>query len=72
MPLHRTLLRLALSGLLIGSLGACAVVPLPAPGYYGRPPVVIESYPTYRYQQPYRYDDHDRRPHGHRGYDYYR
>lgn len=64
MSRHRLLFRLALSGLLIGSLGACAVVPLPAPGYYGRPPVVIKSYPIYRYQPPYYYPP----PHSHHGY----
>lgn len=41
--------RLSLAGTLIGSLGACAVVPAYPTGYYGAPPAYVETYPAYGY-----------------------
>ena len=74
MSARTTLTRLLVAASLIGSLGACAIAPAP-PGYYrSGPPVVVETYPTYRYYgQPYGYYEYERRPyyggHSHdRGY----
>ncbi|KAB2920955.1 MAG: hypothetical protein F9K30_15705 [Dechloromonas sp.] len=69
MKLHHRITRLGIVAVLFGSLTACAVVPVP-PHAYHRAPVVVETYPVYRHDHPYRsygYDHYDRR--GHRGYD---
>lgn len=74
MSARTTVTRLLIAATLIGSLGACAIAPAP-PGYYrSGPPVVVETYPTYRaYGQPYGYYEYQRRPY-YGGYDrgYYR
>lgn len=67
--------RLGLAIALLGSLTACTIVPAHPHGYYGGPPVVVETYPVYRYGYPYRQYDHDRRDyrgHDQRGGRYYR
>lgn len=74
----RSLLRLISAALLLGTLSACAVVPAP-PGYYRPAPVVVETYPAYRYAPPpatiyyerryddgYRHHHHERRDYGER------
>jgi len=58
--------RLGITAALFGSLTACTVVPAPPTAYY-RGPVVVETYPVYRYDYPYRRYDYDRRDY--RGYD---
>lgn len=56
-----TLTRLVLAVALLGSLSACTVVPVQPHGYYRSPPVVIETYPVYRYGYPHRHYGHERR-----------
>lgn len=46
MNLKQKFLRLGLAIALLGSLGACAVVPYPV-GYHRPPPVYVETYPGY-------------------------
>ena len=46
MNLEQKFLRLGLATVLIGSLGACAVVPYPA-AYHRGPPAYVETYPGY-------------------------
>lgn len=48
MKIPPTFLRLGLAAALIGSLGACTVVPTYSAGYPSRP-VYVETYPTYVY-----------------------
>ncbi len=67
MKTHHRLLRLAIAVTLFGSLAACTVVPAHPHAYRGGPPVVIESYPVYRYGPPPRHYYYER--HDHRGYD---
>lgn len=47
-----TFARLCLAAALLGSLGACTIAPAYPPGYRA-PPVVVETYPAYRYGYPY-------------------
>lgn len=54
-------IRLGLAIALLGSLTACTVVPAHPHGYYGGPPVVVETYPVYRYGHPHRHPGYDRR-----------
>ncbi|PKO33788.1 MAG: hypothetical protein CVU34_10460 [Betaproteobacteria bacterium HGW-Betaproteobacteria-7] len=56
-------IRLGLAIALLGSLTACTVVPAHPQGYYAGPPVVVETYPVYRYGYgyPQRHYNHDRR-----------
>lgn len=51
MNLKQRFLRLGLAAVLLGSLGACTVVPAyPSSGYYRAPaPAYVETYPTYGY-----------------------
>lgn len=75
MKRHPLFIRLGLAIALLGSLTACTVVPAHPLGYYGGPPVVVETYPVYRYDSPYRHYDHDRRDYrayDHRGERHYR
>lgn len=73
MQSRRSLLHIALLTGLLAGLGGCTITPANPVGYYG-PPVVVETYPVYRYGYPYRYYDYDRRGghvHDHRsGRDY--
>ena len=46
MTLKQKFLRLGLTSALIGSLGACAVVPYPA-AYHRATPVYVQTYPGY-------------------------
>lgn len=64
----QTFRRLAIIGLAVSALGACAVVPYNPPGYYGPPertyvPLVPVPAPYFYY----RHHGHHWR-HGHRGY----
>lgn len=67
-------LRLSLAATLLGSLGACTVVPTYPVGYQRPTPVYVETYPAYGYpttsiyyQSGYRYyDRYDGRSHDHR------
>jgi hypothetical protein len=61
------IIRLGLAIALLGSLTACTVVPAHPHGYYGGPPVVVETYPVYRYGYPQRHYNHERRDY--RGYE---
>jgi hypothetical protein len=66
-----SLLRLAAVALIAASLGACAVVPLPPPGYRAGPPaVIVETYPAYR-PAPYGYGYPPPPPPRHRHRPYY-
>ena len=49
MKLSPTLIRLGLATVLLGSLGACTVVPAYPAGYYRAPPAYVETYPAYGY-----------------------
>lgn len=68
--------RLSLATVLIGSLGACAIVPYPA-GYYRAPPAYGQAYPGYGqpsgsiyYNSGYRsYDDRGGRYYDDRRYE---
>lgn len=74
MTIRPTLSRIIAAVALLGSLGACTVVPAP-PGYYRSTPVVVESYPTYRHAPGYGYSNDDRRSYygnGDGGRGYYR
>lgn len=70
-------LRLTLAAALLGSLGACTVVPTYPVGYQRPPPAYVESYPVYGYprtsiyyQSGYRYyDGYGDRGYGDRHYD---
>lgn len=70
-------LRLSLAATLLGSLGACTVVPTYPVGYQRPPPAYVETYPAYGYpttsiyyQSGYRYyDQHDGRHHHDRRYE---
>lgn len=66
MKFHHVL-RLGIAAALFASLAACTVVPTQPRGYYGGPPVVVETYPVYRYEAPHRHYYYER--HDHRGYD---
>lgn len=74
MKLKQFALRLSLAAALLGSLGACTVVPTYPVGYQRPPPAYVETYPAYGYpttsiyyQSGYRYyDRHDGRHHDHR------
>lgn len=48
MPLTQNLIRLSLAAALLGSLGACTVVPA-YPVSYRAAPAYVEPYPVYRY-----------------------
>ena len=68
MSLMQKTLRLSLAAALLGSLGACTVVPAYPVGYHRAPPVYVEPYPAYGhpsttiyYQSGQRhYDDRNR------------
>lgn len=78
MNIKQFALRIGLAATLLGSLGACTVVPAYPVGYQRPPPAYIETYPAYGYpatsiyyQSGYRYYDgygdrhyDDRRSHG--------
>jgi hypothetical protein len=60
MSIQKILIRLALAAALLGSLGACTIVPA-HPGAYRGSTVYVETYPTYRYGYSgpyYGYRDH--------------
>lgn len=59
MTLRQTLSRLSLAAALLGSLGACAVVPAYPAGYRAAP-VYVETYPVYRPGYPGTYYQYDR------------
>jgi hypothetical protein len=65
--------RLGLAAALLGSLAACTVVPVHPAAYRG-PPVVVDSYPGYRYGYPstFYYGNRDHRHGGDRGGRQYR
>lgn len=64
------LTRLTLAVALLGSLSACVVAPAQPVGYRA-PPVYVETYPTYRYVDPY-YSGYGYRYYDDRGGRYYR
>lgn len=74
MTLKQTALRLGLTAALLGSLGACTVVPAyPSAGYYqAPPPAYIEPYPVYGYPGASIYFESGPRYYGGRGGRYYR
>jgi hypothetical protein len=80
MTLKQTALRLGLAAALLGSLGACTVVPAyPSAGYYrAPPPAYVEPYPVYSYPGASIYFESGHRHHGghhyrsHRHYDHWR
>jgi hypothetical protein len=64
MNLKQFALRIGLATALLGSLGACTVVPAYPVGYHRPPPAYVETYPAYGYpttsiyyQSGYRYYD---------------
>lgn len=65
MNLKPNFLRFALAGVLLGSLGACTVVPTYPAGYQQRP-AYVETYPAYAYPGTTIYYQS-----GHRHYDGY-
>lgn len=73
MKLSSPLIRLSLAAALLGSLGACTVVPAYPVGYHRAPPVYVESYPAYGYGYPRAniYYESDRRHYDDRGGRYY-
>lgn len=74
MNLKQRFLRLGLAAVLLGSLGACTVVPAyPSSGYYRAPaPAYVETYPTYGYPSANVYYDSGYRQYDGRGGRYYR
>ena len=70
MNLKQKLLRLGLATALVGSLGACAVVPYPV-GYHRAPPVYVETYPGYGQPSGTIYYDSGYRRYDDRGGRYY-
>ena len=68
MNLKQKLLRLALAIALVGSMGACAVVPYPV-GYHRAPPVYVETYPGYGQPSGTIYYDSGYRRHDDRRYE---
>lgn len=71
MNLRPSFSRLALAAVLLGSLGACTVVPAYPAGYRAAP-VYVETYPAYRSGYPGTYYQYDRPYYGNRGDHYYR
>ncbi|MBS1160056.1 MAG: hypothetical protein H6R15_2475 [Proteobacteria bacterium] len=71
MTLRQTILRLSLASALLGSLGACAVVPAYPAGYRAAP-AYVESYPVYRPGYYGGYYQYDQRRYDDRGGRYYR
>lgn len=63
----QTLRRLAVIGLAVSTLGACAVVPYNSPGYYGPPERAYVPVPIPAPYFYYRHHGHHWH-HGHRGY----
>jgi len=71
MSAAKTLSRVVLSLTLLGSLGACTVVPAQR-GYYRPPPAYVETYPVYGYGYARSYRDDHHHHDEHRGYNSYR
>lgn len=70
MTLKPALIRFSLAAVLLGSLGACTVVPAYPVGYHRAPPAYVESYPTYRYPSTTIYYESGQRRHDDRGRNY--
>jgi hypothetical protein len=70
MPFHPSFSRFALAAVLLGSLGACTVVPAYPAGYRATP-VYVETYPAYRAGYSGSYYQHDRPYYGDRGEHHY-
>ena len=66
MTLRSRFSRLALAATLLGSLGACTVVPAYQAGYRATP-VYVETYPAYRSSYPGTYYQYERPYYGDRG-----
>lgn len=74
MNLKQRILRIGLASALLGSLGACTVVPAypPSAGYYrAPPPAYVETYPAYSYPSASIYYDSGYRRYDDRGGRYY-
>lgn len=71
MKLSPTLIRLSLAAALLGSLGACTVVPVYPAGYYRAPPAYVETYPAYGYPRANIYYESGHRHYEDRGGRYY-
>lgn len=72
MPCTPKLIRLGLAAALLGSLGACTVVPAYPAGYHRAPPAYVETYPAYGYPSANIYYESGHRHYDDRGGRYYR
>ena len=71
MKLSQTIIRLGLATVLLGSLGACVVVPAHQAGYHRTPPAYVETYPAYGYPRANIYYESGHRHYDDRGGRYY-
>lgn len=67
MTTARIISRIALTVALVGSLGACTIVPA-QPGYYRSGPAYVETYPAYRHGHSDHYRGDNHRYYDNRGY----